>query len=67
MYRLIPGMAILLAYAITPASGEITENALHCMTDGHGAHAPYRCAAEAEAADPEMHAKFPAMPSPQAL
>lgn len=39
MPRLIPGLAILLAYAITPGSGEITENAFHLLTNGHGAHA----------------------------
>ncbi|MDH3623568.1 MAG: hypothetical protein OES69_11105 [Myxococcales bacterium] len=38
MRRLIPGIAILLAYSVTPGAGEITENVAHLLRDGHGAH-----------------------------
>ena len=37
--RFIPGIAVLLAYAITPGAGEMVENAAHFVIDGHGAHA----------------------------
>jgi hypothetical protein len=36
--RLIPGIAVLLAYAITPGAGEMTENVAHFVLDGHSAH-----------------------------
>ncbi|MBW2214570.1 MAG: hypothetical protein JRF48_09090 [Deltaproteobacteria bacterium] len=38
MYRLIPGIAVLLAYAIAPGAGELTENVAHFVLDGHAAH-----------------------------
>ena len=38
MRRLIPGIAILLAYSVTPGAGEITENVAHLLVDGHAAH-----------------------------
>lgn len=41
MHRLIPGIAVLLAYAITPGAGEMTENVTHFLLDGHAAHAPH--------------------------
>jgi len=41
VHRLIPGIAVLLAYAITPGAGEITENVAHYLLDGHAAHAPH--------------------------
>ena len=41
VHRLIPGIAVLLAYAITPGAGEMTENVAHFVLDGHGAHAPH--------------------------
>lgn len=41
VHRLIPGIAVLLAYAITPGAGEMTENVAHFALDGHGAHAPH--------------------------
>jgi hypothetical protein len=37
--RFIPGIAVLLAYAITPGAGEMVENLAHFVLDGHGAHA----------------------------
>jgi hypothetical protein len=39
--RLIPGIAVLLAYAITPGAGEMTENVAHFVLDGHSAHAAH--------------------------
>lgn len=41
MRRLIPGIALLLAYSITPGAGEITENVVHFLRDGHAAHLPH--------------------------
>jgi hypothetical protein len=41
VHRLIPGIAVLLAYAITPGAGEMTENVAHFVLDGHGAHAAH--------------------------
>lgn len=38
MHRLIPGIAILLAYTIAPGAGELTENVAHLVLDGHAAH-----------------------------
>jgi hypothetical protein len=38
---LIPGLALILAYSITPGSGEITENVAHYLLDGHSAHAAH--------------------------
>lgn len=35
-------MAVLLAYAITPGAGEITENVAHFVLDGHAAHASHQ-------------------------
>jgi hypothetical protein len=48
--RLIPGIAILLAYAITPGAGEITENVVHFLLDGHAAHGQHQ-AEEAPSGD----------------
>lgn len=31
----------MLAYAITPGAGEMTENVAHFLLDGHAAHAPH--------------------------
>jgi len=50
VHRLIPGIAILLAYAITPGAGEMTENIAHFVLDGHGAHAQHQ-AEEAQSKD----------------
>lgn len=41
MARLISGIALLLAYAVTPGAGEITENVAHYLLDGHAAHASH--------------------------
>lgn len=41
MRRLVPGIALLLAYAVTPGAGEITENIAHFLVDGHAAHASH--------------------------
>lgn len=41
VHRLVPGIAVLLAYAITPGAGEMTENVAHFLRDGHAAHAPH--------------------------
>jgi hypothetical protein len=38
VHRLIPGIAVLLAYAVTPGAGEMTENVAHFVLDGHAAH-----------------------------
>jgi hypothetical protein len=38
VHRLIPGIAVLLAYAVTPGAGEMTENVAHFLRDGHAAH-----------------------------
>lgn len=34
-------MALVLAYAVTPGAGEITENVAHYLLDGHAAHASH--------------------------
>jgi hypothetical protein len=39
--RLIPGIAVLLAYAVTPGAGEMTENLAHFVLVGHAAHTPH--------------------------
>ncbi|MDH3819205.1 MAG: hypothetical protein OES21_11350 [Myxococcales bacterium] len=44
--RLIPGIAVLLAYAITPGAGEMIENAAHFVVDGHVAHATHEAEEE---------------------
>jgi hypothetical protein len=44
--RLIPGIAILLAYTVTPGAGEMVENAAHFVIDGHGAHATHEAEEE---------------------
>ncbi|MGB5522897.1 MAG: hypothetical protein WBM96_10035 [Polyangiales bacterium] len=41
VHRLIPGIAVLLAYAVTPGAGEMTENLAHLVLDGHAVHAPH--------------------------
>jgi hypothetical protein len=42
VHRLVPGIALLLAYAIAPGAGELTENVAHFVLDGHAAHAPHQ-------------------------
>lgn len=37
--RLIPAVALLVAYLMAPGSGELTENAIYLVTEGHTAHA----------------------------
>ena len=32
----------MLAYAIAPGAGELTENVAHFVLDGHAAHAPHQ-------------------------
>ena len=39
MSRLLPALALVLAYAIAPGAGELTENAVHLVMTGHTAHA----------------------------
>lgn len=39
MRRILPYMAVLMVYLMTPAGGEITENVVHLLTKGHTAHA----------------------------
>ena len=39
--RFIPGIAILLAYTVTPGAGEMVENLAHFVADGHSAHAAH--------------------------
>ena len=46
MHRLIPGIAVLLAYAITPGAGEMVENVVHLVADGHSAHATHEAEEE---------------------
>jgi hypothetical protein len=41
VHRLIPGIAVLLAYAVTLGAGEMTENLAHLVLDGHAANAPH--------------------------
>jgi len=41
VHRLIPVIAVLLAYAVTPGAGEMTENLAHYVLDGHAAHTPH--------------------------
>lgn len=41
MRRLIPGIAIVLAYSVAPGAGEMTENIVHLLREGHAAHAPH--------------------------
>jgi hypothetical protein len=41
VHRLVPGIALLLAYAIAPGAGELTENVAHFLLDGHAAHAQH--------------------------
>jgi len=44
--RLIPGIAILLAYTVTPGAGEMLENAAHLVVDGHTAHSTHEAEEE---------------------
>jgi len=37
--RFLPALALVLAYAIAPGAGELTENAVHLVMTGHTAHA----------------------------
>jgi len=39
MRRLVPYVAVLMVYLMTPGAGEITENAIHLVASGHMAHA----------------------------
>ena len=48
--RFIPGIAVLLAYAITPGAGEMVENLAHFVLAWHGAPA-HRDADEAPCKD----------------
>ena len=41
VHRLIPGIAVLLAYAVTPGAGEMVENLAQFAVDGHSAHAAH--------------------------
>lgn len=41
VHRLIPGIAVLLAYTIAPGAGELTENVAHFVVVGHAAHAQH--------------------------
>jgi hypothetical protein len=50
--RLIPSIVVLLAYAITPGAGEMTENVAHFVRDGHAAHTPHQ---EEEAPSKDAH------------
>ena len=40
--RLFPALALVLAYAMTPGAGELTENAVHLVMTGHTAHAAHQ-------------------------
>jgi hypothetical protein len=44
--RLIPGIAVLLAYTIAPGAGEMVENVAHFLVDGHAAHATHEAEEE---------------------
>lgn len=52
VHRLIPGIALLLAYAIAPGAGELTENVAHFLLDGHAAHATHD---SSEASEKDAH------------
>jgi hypothetical protein len=39
MRRLLPYVAVVLVYLMTPLAGEITENVVHLLAEGHAAHA----------------------------
>jgi hypothetical protein len=39
MRRILPHIAVVLIYLMTPSAGEITENLLHLLRTGHTAHA----------------------------
>ena len=39
MRRLSPFIAIVMVYLMTPGAGELTENAVHLISNGHTAHA----------------------------
>jgi hypothetical protein len=39
MRRILPHVAVVLIYLMTPSAGEITENLVHLLTKGHTAHA----------------------------
>lgn len=39
MRRILPHVAVLLVYLMTPSAGEIVENVVHLLTKGHTAHA----------------------------
>jgi hypothetical protein len=52
VHRFIPVIALLLAYAVTPGAGEMTENLAHFMLDGHAAHTQH---ASEEAPSEDAH------------
>jgi hypothetical protein len=52
VHRLIPAIAVLLAYAVTPGAGEMTENLAHFALDGHAAHTQH---ASEEAPSEDAH------------
>lgn len=37
--RVLPHVALLLVYLMTPSAGELLENVVHLVTKGHAAHA----------------------------
>jgi hypothetical protein len=39
MRRILPYVAVVLVYLMTPLAGEITENVVHLLAEGHAAHA----------------------------
>jgi hypothetical protein len=51
VHRLVPGIALLLAYAIAPGAGELTENVAHFVLDGHAAHTQHQEEEEAPSRD----------------
>jgi hypothetical protein len=48
VHRLVPGIALLLAYVVTPGAGEMTENLVHFLLDGHAAHAAHEAGEQSE-------------------
>ncbi len=39
MRRILPYVAMLMVYLMTPSAGEFTENLVHLLIEGHTAHA----------------------------
>lgn len=48
VHRLLPSIALLLAYVVTPGAGEMTENVAHYLLDGHAAHAAHEAGEQPE-------------------